>query len=293
MAVDGFTLTRWETEDGVHEMATREGKGSATELVGSYTGYEEWSSTLTRREVARAGISLVLAFGDPLEVSYSASETGDTMGSFVVGVHTQPALTTFSGHQCGVQVDLTFAGASALLGLQVNELTDRVVPLDDVLGRRGRALVERLAEAPSWSRRFDLLDSAMSAAGQRRSVAPTPNVEWLVHQLARHPTARVEELMDETGWSRRHLREQFTQQIGVSPKTLARLFRFQEGVRLLGSRSSGTSLAEIAVAAGYYDQAHFNRDFRAFAGYMPTQFLAEAPTDRDIRFVQDEDLMPP
>lgn len=52
---------------------------------------------------------------------------------------------------------------------------------------------------------------------------------------------------------------------------LARLIRFDRAVQRL--QAPGSALAEVAQDCGYYDQAHFNRDFRTFAGLSPTEFI--------------------
>lgn len=75
------------------------------------------------------------------------------------------------------------------------------------------------------------------------------------------------------GWSRKHLVAQFHDQIGLPPKTVARLIRFDRAVHLIEG-DGRIRLAEVARACGYYDQAHFNRDFIAFAGVTPREFAA-------------------
>jgi len=83
--------------------------------------------------------------------------------------------------------------------------------------------------------------------------------------------ASINALATEPGWSHRRLIARFREQIGLAPKAAARVLRFDRAVTALRSSSGG--LAEIALDCGYFDQAHFNRDFRELAGTTPTAFL--------------------
>ena len=97
---------------------------------------------------------------------------------------------------------------------------------------------------------------------------------WSALVPAAAAASRSPTIARDLGWSRRHLTEQFTRAVGVSPKTYARIVRFDRARSLI---AAGGSLGDVALDAGYYDQAHLNRDFREFAGAAPTQ----------LPFVQD------
>ena len=85
-------------------------------------------------------------------------------------------------------------------------------------------------------------------------------------------------LAEEIGWSRKHLSVQFRQRFGLPPKTVARILRFHRTAALLGE-AANEGRADIALAGGYYDQPHFNRDFRQFAGCTPGEYLARLLPD--------------
>jgi AraC-like DNA-binding protein len=74
------------------------------------------------------------------------------------------------------------------------------------------------------------------------------------------------------GCSRKHLISEFRQHIGLSPKPLARILRFNRAVQVI-EKSRRVAWAALAHDCGYYDQAHFIRDFHAFAGSTPGEFL--------------------
>ncbi len=84
------------------------------------------------------------------------------------------------------------------------------------------------------------------------------------------PGVTVADIAADVGWSRKHLTHRFREQVGLPPKVMARVLRFERAVALL---SGGTGLAEAAFACGYYDQAHLNREFRALSGCTPTELI--------------------
>jgi AraC-like DNA-binding protein len=120
--------------------------------------------------------------------------------------------------------------------------------------------------------RFDVLEGfllARLAAGPE----PDPAVAWPWERLRETPgRVRIEALAAELGASRRYLARRFAEQVGVSPKTAARLLRFADVRRRI--ERAPPHWARIASEAGYADQPHLNREFQQFAGTTPTDFVA-------------------
>ncbi len=239
-------------------------------VVQRYCGYvERTPAPLRRREAATGTVTVILSFGPRIRVD------GETHGSFVAGLSDAPATTEHDGVQHGVELNLTPPAARRLLGVPMHELFNRVVALDDVLDTR--TLLEELAEADGWEARFARLDAEL-ARRLEAAPAPHPAVRAAYDRLAATRGAiPVGVLAEEIGWSRRHLAARFREDVGVSPKALARLLRFEHALELL--RGQACTLADVAYASGYYDQAHFNRDFRAFAGVAPGELLARRLPD--------------
>lgn len=233
-----------------------------------------------------AGAALILAFGDGIGVRDGSETPPRLLGAFVAGPQSSFSFTDLRGHQHGVQVELSDAGAVTVFG-DVRDLSDATIPVGQILGGHGERLVERLSNVPAWEARFALLDGFFATFAAR---TVSPEASWLRRQLAATGgRARVEPLMDETGWSRRLVTERFRRQFGVSPKTYARIVRFRRALALLDAVGRDRTLADVAARCGYYDQSHFIRDFAALAGCTPSTFMAEAAAEPDVRFFQDDE----
>lgn len=234
----------------------------------SYTGYAERAARPVRRlEPPTTIIPVIISLGPSILVD------GVRHDSFPAGLGEAAAITEYSGDQLGIQVDLPPLGARRLLGLPLSELARQVVPLASLPGPSLPRFVDRLAAAATWPARFGLLDAfLLDRLDRAPAVRPELEHAWTL-LAAGHGAVAVDGLAAQTGWSRRHLTARFTAELGLGPKALGRIMRFERVTDALRAQH-GTGLAEIAYDCGYADQAHLNRDFRAFAGTTPTDYAA-------------------
>jgi AraC-like DNA-binding protein len=243
-------------------------------VEGPYVGYvEQAAGPMRRQQVPFAGVPLIISFGPTIAILDPRDPAqGQPYRSFVAGLFDRFVVTEYAGAQHGVQMNFTPVGASRFLGLPLGALVNRVIDLDDILGPVARRLAAQLAEAPGWAARFELLDRFILARlSEARPVAPF--VAWAWQQLAESDGARpIGALAAEIGCSRKHLIHGFRAELGLPPKTVARILRFQRATDLI-KRGNGVRWAEIALDCGYYDQAHLIRDFREFADSTPGEFL--------------------
>jgi AraC-like DNA-binding protein len=267
MDAPGVTVNRHDSALGRWEMVHRMAPAVLRPHVLGYLGYRERLPQPFRRlEVPSGEVHVIVSFGPKVRAPAP-------VGSFVAAPHTEHTIVDFDSEQHGVEIRLTPIGTHMLLGVPMHELADRVTPIEDLLGAEGVELPERLYEARTWPERFALLDRLLGAR-LTEARPPAAEVEHAWAALVRtHGGAPVEALAAEVGWSRRHLFGRFREQTGLPPKVFARILRFQRAAALLAD-PAGPSLCEIALDCGYYDQAHLNRDFRAFAGRTPTELLA-------------------
>jgi AraC-like DNA-binding protein len=262
--------------------------------VAWYTGYRQRGMRPARhRGLPSPYLTLIFTLDEPLTM-VAHPDPGQPPGEFgtlLGGLHCTPALIAHEGAQSGIQVALRPLGARALLGLPAGELAGIDVPAEAVLGGACAELRDQVRAADGWPGRFAILDEILlrlvtsnlavagAGPGGRRPDA-APEVGWAWRQLLRAGGAvRVSALAAETGWSGRHLTSRFRAEIGLTPKVAARVIRFDRArkllVRNLAEVNDEYRLADLAVACGYFDQAHLAREFRSLAGCPPSQWLAE------------------
>ena len=247
--------------------------------VGARVAYDvDFGAPGVHRGLPGTSLTLVLPLDDPLRVSWGDPASGHSAWSSLAGLHAAPAAIHHDGTQRGIQLGLTIAGARAVLGIPAAALSGNLTDLDETaVPRPLRDLPDRLHEATTWQQRIAIVDRTLASLVARAD-APGPRAE-VGRALARLTRgARVGDVADEVGYSRRRLSTLVRGECGVTPKEFQRVARFQLARGMLGRRP----LAEVAARCGYSDQAHLSREWAALAGCSPTTWLRE-----EFPFVQD------
>lgn len=198
----------------------------------------------------------------------------DFRGALVCGPHAgffvidNPARARFAG------IHFRPGGAPPFLRLPAGEVCETHVPLDDLWGAAAAELRERLMGASGAEACFDEMEAFLLrrlAAGTARHVGVRAALRAFGAGGA--ATATVGEVVERVGMSHRAFAARFRAEVGLPPKLYCRVQRFQEVVRRV---ASGPPLAwsRLALDCGYYDQAHFIHDFRAFSGLTPAEYAS-------------------
>lgn len=269
-------VTRHSSELGEWELAYRAPAGPLQPFVYPYCGYRERTLGFTdRREVPGIIVPIIINLGPALDVSLPGAPGVFARFDrpFVAGLHGAHTVVRTRGEQTGIQVNVSPVGARVLFGMPMSEVANRVVDLEDVLGRDAEVVVDRLRDVPDWGTRFDFLDAVLLRRFAAAS-GPSEAMAWTWTQLvATGGNVDVAALAEGLNWSPKRLISEFRDQLGLPPKLVGRIVRFNEARRRLERDGAAVSMAAIADQCGYYDQAHFNRDFREFAGISPRDFL--------------------
>jgi AraC-like DNA-binding protein len=270
--VRDIQFSRHDGEAGSWELARARPHASLEPDVIDYTGYREsGGQPLARREVAASFVPLIINFGPAFQISEEEGP-GSNHASFMAGIYARPVIVGSRGTAYCLQVNFTPLGALRFFRFSQSEIEGRTVSLDDVMGAQGKRLVEELHDAPGWRERFRLLDGFIA---RRFDLARGANadVREVWRALCRHRgNVSIVELASKSGVSRRHLAKLFREEIGVTPKTMARILRF-ENARDLARNVPRVGWADLAYATGYADQAHLAREFKGLSGLTPEVLL--------------------
>ncbi len=194
--------------------------------------------------------------------------TGDVA---VAGPRTHALFKSAPGVTRAVLLQFKPGWSAPLLGVAANELTDRIVLLEDIWGRSGRDLCLELLAASSPAQVIDRLTNVLALrARQTFEPASARLARHAVRLLEEGGEVRMEKVAERLGITGRHLRRAFTESVGIGPKEFARTVRLQRALR---RATTSKDWARIAADAGYYDQAHLIADFRELVGLTPGAFL--------------------
>ncbi|HKU42382.1 MAG TPA: helix-turn-helix domain-containing protein [Polyangiales bacterium] len=261
---------------GVHwELATRPPARPLAAYVRDLQGYIERSAAnVRRREFSGTAVVVIFEFEPRLRVYEHGESTRHARypGGFVAGLDETYTWTEHAGYQAGIQLNLQPLAARRVFGLPLRELRGRVVCFEDLLPAQ-RGLSEELAELSSWDARFDRVERFLTE--QLSCAKPNDRaVSWALERIAAHGgQIDLEHLARELGYSHKHVIARFHDQVGITPKLWARIVRFERLRRELTTRGTPRSWAELALACGYYDQAHLAREVKQFTGDTPRALL--------------------
>lgn len=221
-------------------------------------------------------MELIFDLGDPQKLCAGNNFTKYTIfhESWLSGERTEPIVIDEAGHVDLIGIRLRAGGAWPFLGIPLREFTDQVVELGSFLGREVVHLRDCLGDASDDETRFDLLESWLWQRARNRT-RPTRSVMHALRVITQEPEEiSIGRMAGEIGISHKHLLREFDRCVGLTPKLFSRVCAFQRVIRSVGQRKQ-VDWAEMAVRCGYYDQAHLIREFRAFSGFTPGNYLTK------------------
>jgi AraC-like DNA-binding protein len=237
--------------------------------IEKFWAYDAYGAGCARERVLPTGTA---------EIVFPLSD--DRLGPVVCGPHSESFIIDTAARPMLLGVHFKPGRAVPFLKVPAYELGNVHAPLDVVWGVLASEVKERLLEARTWGARFRILETVLLTQ-LTSPAAPHPAVVFAVGEIQAMPHMQtIGQIADRIGLSPRRFIEVFTADVGLTPKVFSRVLRFQRVLALI-RRDRQIDWADFAVAGGYYDQAHFIHDFRAFSGMKPTAYLGADVRERN------------
>jgi AraC-like DNA-binding protein len=246
--------------------------GDYIESIGDWRSPEVdyWS-----RALPRGAVTVIFDVGQRQQLHFFAADAKTRLSvppAFITGSHTASYVSNIAAGEPVMAVHFRPGGAYPFLGIPLGDLEDAYVGIDEVWGSDGRDLHERLIETSSAQARFRILEDFLLSRPWL-SADRQPGVAAAMVAIEDNPSIRMADIHDLVGMPTKRLIALFRAEVGLSPKAYARVRRLQAALRLLETGPMGG--ARIAAEVGYFDQAHFVRDFESFTGLTPTQYAEQ------------------
>jgi AraC-like DNA-binding protein len=190
-------------------------------------------------------------------------------GAMVAGAYDRECDIEIEAARSHISVTFTVGAAKLLIGAPLSLLRNEMAGLEDLWGREGRFVRERLLACPTPADKLSCLEAVLR---QRLRNAPPPDAGMVFAAAGLASGARLRDVHSQTGLLPRTFRRRFLDQVGLTPKRFARVQRLQRTLRCLHT-GEDVEWAGVAAANGYCDQSHLIDDFRELAGLTPTRYL--------------------
>lgn len=232
---------------------------------------------------------LVLNVGDPFAERASDGSMSHQPRRLVAGQITRALAVAPSGHIDIWGIRFHPWSASAFLGVSGEELRDRVIPLDAIASRIDRLLDDWDCETSDEARERALIDLLSMRARALPSVDPVAQ-RLVVAATRSEDDLSVRGLAKRVGLGARRVQAVFRDRVGLSPKQLLRINRYQRALGLARANPE-LSWSTIAARAGYYDQAHLLHESNDIAGTTPAKLLGRDAALTEV-FLFDRSALP-
>ena len=209
-----------------------------------------------------------------------------TSGSVLSGVQSRFQIIDTSEQEYVAGVAFKPGGTVPFMRAPAHETRNLDVPLEALWDHRCTSILrERLLASVSLEAKLDVLEAALREMWRPPGLHPA--VAYALAAFDRVPLAtNIAAVTDAIGLSAKRFIERFKMEVGITPKVYCRVRRFQRALTM-ATRGRRVEWTRVALDCGYFDQAHFNHDFRSFAGLTPGAYQsARTSAQNHVKFLQ-------
>ena len=227
-----------------------------------------------QRVIPDGCMEMIFHYGDLYKQYFDNGSSVIQPRSFIFGQITSYIEIAPTGTSGIVAARFLPEGLRPFLPISVSSLENKAVSLQKIFGAKGKIVEETVISATGNKQRIQLIEDFLMEMLTRPQAIDTITKACVKEIFASQGQAGMMELANKVNVNCRNMERRFAAAIGMSPKQLSKVVRLQAAIKMLGQKKIG-SLTSLALENGYYDQAHFIKDFKEFTGVSPKLFFAD------------------
>lgn len=244
--------------------------------------------SVTERVIPTGNIEWMFHYHNPFLVQSSSHETHVQQRGFASGISSSYADVSTQGAAGVIAISFYPHGACHFLSMPLSQIGNTSVSLNDLLGNKTREIEEKIVLANGLAERIRIIESFLLSIYRpvisHDSRLISDAVRIIKNAKGQIPSGKLAEILS---FSQKSIERKFSEKIGTSPKQFSKIVRFQHVVDELWN-DKNRELTALAYNNGYFDQSHFIRDFKAFSGYTPGEFLSAYPCQPHEQVIQEK-----
>jgi AraC-like DNA-binding protein len=195
--------------------------------------------------------------------------------AWLSGMHHEPLEIQYSGKSNLIGVRFYPHGIFPFLNFPIHETVNQVENLKTIWGVFQEEIYEILCRQKGAEQIYSVLNQILMKKISEKKTNQHQLIENIIHHIKMNPHQSIPESAAALGYTQRHLNRLFKDHTGINPKLLGQIFRFEKASSYLYTHSK-QDLSNIVSLLGYYDQSHFNREFKRFSGMTPLEYKKRA-----------------
>ncbi|HEX7904622.1 MAG TPA: helix-turn-helix transcriptional regulator [Chitinophagaceae bacterium] len=232
------------------------------------------AAMVKQRVVPDGCMEMIFHYGDLYRQFFEDGSSIIQPKSFVFGQLTQYIEIAPTGISGIVSARFLPGGLMPFLTIPVSALENKAVSLSEIFGEKGRELEEEVIAAKDNLHRIKLIETFLLSRLTDPQIIDNIIKTCVDVVFETRGQLGMKEMADKVNINRRNMQRKFTTAVGLSPKQLSRVVRLQAAIKMLAEQNFN-NLTSLAYENGYYDQAHFIRDFKVLTGISPKLFFGE------------------
>ncbi|HLK31181.1 MAG TPA: helix-turn-helix domain-containing protein [Puia sp.] len=234
----------------------------------------------------KTAMSLVFNLNDSFKLftDRNFSSFSDYKKYWVAGFQTQPSYVESYGESKMIVIQFKTLGAYVFLNQPLRYFTNQYIDLDCVFENEADEIWEQLKEAETINEKILITENFLYRKLLTNSIPNVKLISTIDSLLKSKEKISISAICKQHNISRKHLNFLFQEYLGVSPKMISSLHRFQSILHTI-IKSKPDKLSSIAYELDFFDQAHFSNNFKRFTGLKPNDYIRNVEIMPSLKIV--------